>query len=88
MGTPGARAASRLSIVGSRMYDPSGEPIRLTGFNFQLGRTTPEDGRLMRTLLPGANVGPAVPPWVTTREAPVRAAPNVPAAPTRPHPFF
>ena len=53
---PAPQAARRLTVAGSKLYDPDGQPIRLTGFNWQIGRTVPGEGRVMRAHAPGANV--------------------------------
>lgn len=54
-GSP-VHAPSRLVVNGSRVLQPDGSPIRLTGFNWQIGRVGPDPGAEMRTLAPGANV--------------------------------
>ena len=46
----------RLTVNGSSLLDPSGAKIRLTGFNWQSGRTGPDPGGLMKQLAPGATV--------------------------------
>ena len=46
----------RLSISGSKILDDSGAPIRLVGFNWQLGRTRDGEGAYMKSVLPAANV--------------------------------
>ena len=54
--SPVATPPARLTINGSKLYDPSGASIRLQGFNWQIGRTAPNDGALMKSLIPEANV--------------------------------
>eukprot|EP00729_Bicosta_minor_P009214 gene9214-24024_t len=50
------RPPARLTVNGSTLLDPAGKTIRLTGFNWQLGRTAPNEGDVMRQVMPGANV--------------------------------
>ena len=47
--------ARRLVVNGTQLLDGA-QPVRLTGFNWQLGRTGPDPGRLQRQLSPRANV--------------------------------
>ena len=49
-------AALRLVINGSVLYDPSHQPIRLTGFNWQVGRTGADPGALQKQLAPKSNL--------------------------------
>ena len=42
-----------LTVNGSTLLDPAGKTIRLTGFNWQLGRTAPNEGDVMRQVMPG-----------------------------------
>ena len=49
-------ATARLTVNGSHLLDPSGSRIRLTGFNWQKGRTGDDPGALMKQLTPGANM--------------------------------
>ena len=49
-------APLRLTVNGSSLLDPSGAKIRLTGFNWQSGRTGPDPGGLMKQLAPGATL--------------------------------
>ena len=46
----------RLRVNGSTLLDPSGNPMRLTGFNWQLGRTGPSPGLDMQQFAPKANL--------------------------------
>ena len=47
----------RLLVNGSQLVDPeTSKPIRLTGFNWQIGRTGPEPGHLQRSLAPRSNL--------------------------------
>ena len=46
----------RLTINGSTILQPSGDPIRLVGFNWQFGRTSPDAGSLSKSLAPQANL--------------------------------
>lgn len=47
---------ARLTVSGSKLIDPSGKSVRLTGFNWQIGRTGNDPGQLMRQLAPNATV--------------------------------
>ena len=51
-----ASAPARLTVNGSRLIDPAGSPVRLTGFNWQSGRTGDDPGALQKKLAPGANM--------------------------------
>jgi len=47
---------ARLTVDGPRLLDPDGKPVRLTGFNWQIGRTGRDPGGLMRRQAPKATV--------------------------------
>ena len=54
-----ANAAKRLTVSGSKLLDPSGNRIRLTGFNWLWDTTyhvAHDEGAYMKSVLPGANV--------------------------------
>lgn len=47
---------ARLTVDGPRLLEPDGKPVRLTGFNWQHGRTGDDPGGLMRRLAPNSTV--------------------------------
>lgn len=57
---PPTPAPLRLKVKGSQLLDPSGNPIRLVGFNWQLGRIRDNEGAIMKNILPGSNVARVV----------------------------
>ena len=80
-------APLRLTVNGSSLLDPSGAKIRLTGFNWQSGRTGPDPGGLMKQLAPGATVARLVGVlWGNTD--PLQAHPNKECMTTEPPHYF
>jgi len=53
---PPSGSVQRLTVSGNKLLDPSGTPVRLTGFNWQIGRTGSDPGALMKQLAPNATV--------------------------------
>tara|TARA_B110001452_G_scaffold267370_1_gene277014 strand:+ start:1914 stop:3167 length:1254 start_codon:yes stop_codon:yes gene_type:complete len=53
---PAQSAPLRLSVNGSQLLDPTSKPIRLVGFNWQVGRTGPDPGALQKKLAPQSNL--------------------------------
>ena len=49
-------APYRLTVNGSELLDPSRQPIRLLGFNWQIGREQRGDGHLLRRVAQGSNM--------------------------------
>ena len=77
----------RLTVNGSSLLDPSGAKVRLTGFNWQSGRTGPDPGGLMKQLAPGATVARLVGVlWGNTD--PLQSHPNKECMTTEPPHYF
>jgi hypothetical protein len=75
MSSPLTPAPLRLRVNGSSLVDPSGTNIRLTGFNWQIGRTGPTPGADMQQWAPHANMARLVGVlWGNTR--PLQQHPN------------
>jgi len=51
-----ASPPARLTVNGTRLLDPAGQPIRFLGANWQSGRERTGDGALLNQVAPGANM--------------------------------